>query len=94
MAVHPEFGLALIEMKNYTNGSSIPENIDTRMIEKRRDTIRLIRIINTYYERQFYFKLLRLIGWKKLYPKEWQIWVDAKCHLDNGNLFFIGVVDY
>lgn len=95
LAVHPVFGMALIEMKNYTQGvSSIPEDIDQRMIEKKTDTMRLIRIINKYYERQIYFRMLRFIGWEYLYPKEWMIWLRAKDHLDNDNIFFIGIIDY
>lgn len=95
LAVHPVYGLALIEMKDYTHGEfSIPEDIDLIMISKKEDTIRLIRIIIKYYQRQFYFRLLTFVGWDYLYPKEWIIWLNAKKHVDRDNLFFIGVIDY
>ena len=95
MAVHPIFGLALIEMKNYTKGkASIPKNLDIVMIKKKSDTIRLINIIYTYYRRQKYFQLLTFIGWEYLYPREWKIWMEAKKHVDIGNYFFLGIIDY
>jgi hypothetical protein len=95
LAVHPVFGVALIEMKNYTKGKkSIPKDLDLKMLEKRNDTIRLINIIIAYYQRQAYFRLLMFIGWEYLYPKEWMIWLNAKYHIDNENVFFLGIVDY
>lgn len=95
LAVHPVFGLALIEMKNYTEGkASIPNDIDQRMIGKKNNTIRLINIIYKYYQRQIYFRLLIFIGWEYLYPQEWLIWLRAKKHLDKDNIFFLGVIDY
>ena len=95
LAVHPVFGLALIEMKNYTKGmASIPQDLDQKMVGKKEDTIRLINIINKYYQRQFYFRILRYIGWEYLYPKDWLIWLSAKEHLDKGNIFFLGVIDF
>lgn len=95
MAVHATFGLALIEMKNYTKGiSSISEELDLIMSSKKRDTIQLIKIVNKYYQKQLYFRILRLIGWEYLYPDSWIIWLKAKEHLDNKNFFFLGVVDY
>ena len=95
LAVHPVFGVALIEMKNYTDGKeSIPEDLDQKMIRKKNDTIRLINIINKYYQRQVYFRILRYIGWEYLYPKNWLIWLRAKEHLENDKVFFLGVIDY
>lgn len=95
LAIHPEFGLALIEMKNYLKGKgSIPENIDSKMIAKKEDTIRLINVVYKYYQRQLYFKILIFIGWEYLYPKDWRVWLSAKKHVDNGNYSFLGVVDY
>jgi len=95
MAVHPIFGLALIEMKNYTNGEdSIPSRLDEVMIAKKRDAIRLINIVNKYYQRQLYFRILSFIGWKYLFPEEWEIWIQAKNHLKKGNYFFLGAIDY
>ncbi len=95
IAVHPIFGLALIEMKNYTKGKrSISNDLEAKMLAKRKDTIRLINIINRYYNRQIYFRILFFIGWKKLFPDEWKIWLQAKKHLDNDNYFFLGMIDY
>ena len=95
LAVHTVFGLALIELKNYTDGKlSIHEDIDLIMIGKKNNTIRLIKIINKYYQRQIYFRFSRWIGWDYLYPEEWNIWLKAKEHLDRENVFFLGVVDY
>ena len=64
------------------------------MQEKQNDTLRLIKIINTYYQRQFYFRLLRMLNWDFLYPNEWKIWIQAYQHIKKGNFFFLGVVDY
>ena len=95
IAVHQEFGLALIELKNYEKGSmSIPENIDDKMIDKKNDTIRLVHIIHKYYRRQAYFRILTWIGWEYLYPSEWKIWIQAKRHIDSKNYFFLGIIDY
>ncbi len=95
MAVHPEFGIALVEMKNYTKGkSSISVDLDIKMKAKRDDSLRLINVVHKYFQRQLYFRVLNFIGWKYLYPKEWNIWLQAKKHLDNDNYFFLGVVDY
>ena len=95
LAIHPFFGLALIEMKNYTEGkASIPKDLNQRMLGKNNDTIRLINIIYKYYQRQTYFRILNFIGWEYLYPQDWLIWLKAKEHLDNDNVFFLGVVDY
>ena len=95
MSVHPIFGLVLIELKSYTNGeNSIPEGLDGVMLEKQKDTLRLIRIINSYYQRQFYFRLLKKMNWNYLYPDEWKIWIQADEHIKNGNFFFLGIVYY
>ncbi|MEM9546595.1 MAG: hypothetical protein AAGA77_11520 [Bacteroidota bacterium] len=95
MAVHPQFGLVLIELKNYEKGrESISSKLDTKMIAKKEDTLRLIDVVYKYYRRQFYFRLLTFIGWKYLYPKEWEIWLIAKRHMDSGNYFFLGTIDF
>jgi hypothetical protein len=95
LAVHENFGLVLIEMKNYKYGiESIPEDVDDRMIEKRKGTLRLINIIHHYYQRQIYFRLLTSLGWRCLFPKEWSLWIQAKRHLDAQNFFFLGIIDY
>lgn len=95
MSVHPIFGLVLIELKNYTDGAdSIPEGLHKVMEAKQHDTLRLIRIINAYYQRQLYFRLLKMLNWDYLYPKEWKIWMQAKAHLERGNYFFLGIIDY
>lgn len=95
MAVHPTFGLALIEMKNYKFGKdSIPMDLSDKLIEKRNDSIRLINIIYKYYRRQWYFRVLTFIGWTYLYPKDWEIWLLAKQHVVAGNYFFLGAIDY
>jgi hypothetical protein len=95
LAVHPDFGLALIELKNYTEGkASKPNDLDQKMIAKKNDAVRLINIIYKYFQRQLYFRILIYIGWEYLYPQEWLIWLRAKKHLDRDNVFFLGVVDY
>lgn len=95
LAVHSEFGLVMIEMKNYLKGkTSIPSDIDLVMLNKKKDTLRLISIINMYFKRQWYFRLITFIGIERLYPKDWLIWIYAKKHMDRGNYFFLGVVDY
>ena len=95
IAVHPSFGLVLIEMKNYKNGKdSIPVELSDLMVQKRKGTLKLINTIYKYYQRQFYFRLIIYIGWKFLYPKEWLIWLQAKEHLDNENFFFLGIIDH
>ncbi|MDF1694414.1 MAG: hypothetical protein P1U56_01190 [Saprospiraceae bacterium] len=95
LAIHPIFGVVLIEMKNYTKGkSSIPNKIDHVMSNKQNDTIRLINIIYKYYQRQRYFRVLQWLNLDYLYPEEWKIWIQAKKHIDNNNYFFLGVVDY
>lgn len=95
LAVHEEFGLVLIEMKNYTQGMDTidPELYET-MESKREGSLRLINIVFKYYQRQWYFGLLTFFGWEYLYPKEWLVWIQAKGHLDSGNYFFLGNIDY
>ena len=95
IAVHMEMGIAFIELKNYQQGKdSIPVELDKVMKEKRDDSIRIITVINKYYQRQWYFKLLSWIGWSALFPKEWKTWIDAQKHVDRGNYFFLGIVDH
>jgi len=95
IAVHPIFGLALIEMKNYEEGqSALPNDLDDKLMTKRNDSMRLINIIYKYYQRQWYFRILMFIGWEYLYPDDWKIWLQAKQYLDSGNFFFMGVIDY
>ena len=95
MAVHSTGGLALIELKDYTDGiTTIPPNIDQIMITKKNDTIRLVKIINQYFERQLIFKLYKWFGLSFLISKEWIIWIEAIKHLKSGNYFFLGIVDY
>ena len=95
LAIHVEMGVAFIEMKNYTNGrNSIPDQLDGVMKEKRDDSIRLISIINKYYQRQWYFRLIKKIGWQRLIPEEWKVWLLANQHVENGNYFFLGIIDH
>ena len=95
MAVHQDLGLVLIEMKNYIKGyDSIPGDIDEKMMEKRKDTLRLIKIVNTYFRRQWYFRFLTWMDVSYFYPREWYIWMLAEKHVENENYLFIGVIDY
>jgi len=95
MAVHEDFGVVFIEMKNYTEGKlSIPQNVEDLMQTKRDDSVRLVRIVYAYFERQWYFRIMRSLGLSHFFPKDWKLWVQAKKHLDQKRYFFLGVVDY
>ena len=95
LAVHPDFGLVLIEMKNYEKGAaSISKELDVKMMRKREDTLRLINIVIKYYQRQTYFRVLNALRLTYFFPQEWKIWLQAKRHMDNGNCFFLGTIDY
>lgn len=93
IATCPINGLAMIELKNYTQGKpSIPAELDLIMIAKRKDTIRLIKIVNQYFQRQLIFRIYKRFG--LFGSPEWKIWMEALNHIEDGNYFFIGIVDY
>ena len=95
MAVHKDWGVVLIEMKNYPKGKeSIPDDLNDVMNVKKEGSVRLISIINAYYNRQWYFRLVTWLGWHRLYAKEWKTWIHAHRHVQRGNYFFLGIVDY
>lgn len=95
MALHVDFGVVFVEMKNYTEGkSSIPFHLEGTMRSKRDDSVRLVRIVCAYFERQWYFRMLKVLGLSVLFPEDWKIWIQAKKHLDQGRYFFLGIVDY
>jgi len=95
VATHPKIGVFLIELKDYEKGrESIPENIDLVMIEKQEDTLKLMRIIEKYYQRQFIYRLMRWINNDKLYPKDWRFWIYTFDHIKKGNYQFIGDISY
>jgi len=78
LAIDDCFGLVMIELKNY-HGQPIPENLEEIFAAKVRDTKQLIRVINKYLGRQWYYKwIFKKLGWTWLCPKEWQFWFECE----------------
>ena len=94
VALHGIYGVALIEFKNYSDSpADVPHDLDITMIEKQQDSIRLISIIDKYYRRKWYIRLALRFGWKWMVPKESKFWLALNEKIQQGNYFFIGVVD-
>jgi len=84
IALSPDMGLVLIELKNF-GGRTIPEDLEDIHKQKTADAKRLIRIVNSYLERQLYYRVVfKFLGWTSLCPKEWQIWSEAQLAINNG----------
>lgn len=95
LAFHKQEGLYLIELKNYSDtNSDIPENLIDVMVEKQEDTLLLLTIINKYYCRQWSYRLIHFLGWRKLYKVEWLLWTDMYAAIESGRYTFLGVVDW
>jgi len=76
----------MIELKNY-NGHPIPKDLYDVFDKKCNDTEQLIRVINKYLARQFYYKMMySTFGFLKLYPKEWLFWDNCNKYVKEGRV--------
>lgn len=92
-ALHPEWGLALIELKDYSSNGKISNTTDElhkALIKKEEDSIRLIRIIYKMYNRKWYYRLLLSVkGFQWLIPKRTRVWVNAWNMVQAGRYFYL-----
>jgi len=94
LALHPQDGVAMIELKNYTRfGASVPPDIDSVMRKKQMDTLRLVAIVSAYYQRQWLYKIAVRLRLSILLSKEVQRWQSIIKHVNNNNYFFVGIID-
>lgn len=91
IAIDEQFGLVLIEIKDYST-AALPKEPDLKQIaeQKRTDSIKVIQIIYQALYRQWFFRWIFLrFGWHRLCPEEWKIWAKAKECIDSGKHLFL-----
>lgn len=90
MAIHEDWGLVLIELKDYIRGSKPPDDLDDVIEKKAADSVRLIRAVQRHLDKQWYYKLFfKWLKWKWAYPGEWDIWLKANVCIDEGRIIKI-----
>jgi len=93
LAIDPDWGLYLIELKDYPAPAHIPtpEAQDKMLAEKLNGSIKLIKTANAALRRQWYYRYifikLKIYRWC---PIEWQIWQKAEQYLKEGRYAIIG----
>jgi len=86
LALDEQFGLVMIELKNY-NGHPIPSDLREIFAAKVKDTKQLIRVINKYLGRQWYYKLLfKKLKWHRICPSEWKYWEKCEQLINDGKV--------
>ena len=89
MALHADWGLFLIEIKDYTiyDDSELPskEMLQNILASKKSGSIRLIKIVNQALQRKWYYRwIFQRLKWYKYCPREWIVWDNAlTCVLEN-----------
>lgn len=82
MAIHEDWGLMLIEIKDYSHRGIPPDDIQDILDEKYHDSIRLIRAVHRYISKNWYYKLCyQWMNIRLLHLKEWDIWLKAYDHV-------------
>lgn len=82
LALHEDYGLILIELKNY-RGATIPSGLTETMEEKCTDTARIISVINRYLMRKLFYRIFFLrLKWYRVCDREWTFWAQAQECLD------------
>lgn len=85
LALHDDFGLMLIELKNY-HGRPVPADLGLTMEEKSADTARLIHIVNRYLQRKLYYRIFfSWLKWYRICDREWIFWYKAQQQIEKGN---------
>lgn len=77
LAYHKDWGIALIELKNYTRYKAKPtkNEIEDIVLLKAEDSLHLIEIISKFYSRKKTFRLATRYRWIfKFLPSEWLFW--------------------
>ena len=86
IAISNDWGLVMIELKNY-HGKTPPKNLSIIAKKKCRDTETLIRVVNKYLSRQWYYRIFfKKLKWRRICNKEWALWSDALEYIDNGKV--------
>lgn len=93
IALDPDWGLYLIELKDYPTTATIPnyEAHGEMLNSKLKGSIRVIRTVNAALRRQWYYRLIFLrLGIHRWCPNEWRIWKLAEECIENERFVIIG----
>lgn len=93
LAIDPNWGLYLIELKNYPKLAKIPsvKSSHSTLLNKKAGSIKLIRTVNAAFKRQWYYRVVFLkLKIYRLCPAEWHIWHLAEQYIDQNRLVVLG----
>ncbi len=100
LGIHPVLGLMLLEVKNYDQYEKvIPpfqlndlEGFARHLIHKVADSLKLIRIVEAYYHRKYWFRFYRYTFSKysryQLLAPQWFFWIQVFEAVKKGNITF------
>lgn len=93
LAVDPNWGLYLIELKDYPKEAQIP-SIDSNhntLLAKKAGSIKLIQTVNAALKRQWYYRVIYLkLKIYRLCPAEWHTWHLAEQCIEDNRFLVLG----
>ncbi len=84
VAIQPNESLLFIEVKNYRKEVPSAEKVAEVFCEKIWDSVRIVDVIQQYYKRHFFFRVVR--SWIRRWPHrfgEWGYWTELSELLEN-----------
>jgi len=93
LAIDPEWGLYLLELKDYPSKATIPSTDQhEHMLQlKLKGSLKLIKTVNAALRRQWYYRLIFLrLGIYRWCPQEWQTWKLAQDFVIEKKYLIIG----
>lgn len=93
LALHPSWGLYLIELKNYPKNTSLPteEKHQSTLLIKKEGSIKLIKTVNAALRRQWFYRIFFLkLKILRFCPDEWLTWYQAEQFIKVNKVLVLG----
>lgn len=92
IAVDAEWGLYLIELKDYSrhNTHLDPIALNLQLAQKKEGSIKVIKVINEALKRQLYYRIIFIrCKWYRLCPDEWLILYHAQKMIAQNKVYML-----
>lgn len=97
LAMHQDFGMFLIELKNYVDPKNIPthDEIEDIILFKSEDSLHLIEIVEKYFSRKALYRWANKYPMLfKVLPREWKFWYEVNRYYKDERVTILGDIEW